>query len=157
MTVAEEGRPRDLLTTSTSEMPARHLVPPTAVIRRTARRRLRLAVAASTLAASAVLLAVGSAIGPFAHRPAPHVPAASAPPASSAGDQIAWQSAMVARDGRHVTIYVGPGAHPCSDLVQPSISVVRQNATEVLIGVRGRIVPAGDCSVSNGTVSLTVT
>lgn len=153
----DDRRINDLLTTSTADVPARHLVPPTAAIRRAARRRRRLAVAASAFAASGVLLGVGAAIGPLTHRPTPPVPGASAPPASLAGDELAWLSAMVARDGWHVTVFVGPGAHPCADLVQPSISLVRQNTTDVVIGVRGRIVSAGDCNVSNRAVPLTVT
>jgi hypothetical protein len=72
---------------------------------------------------------------------------------------LPWGAAMVSRDDRTITVHTGAGdMRSCQQLDSPRAEVTVQDAGQVVIAVRARVVPATDCSLAdNDSVKLTVT
>lgn len=69
---------------------------------------------------------------------------------------VPWVSALVARDGTEVTVYTGPGDARCKELYEPRATVTEQDAAQVVVAVRGRVIESVDCAASGSAVPLVV-
>ncbi|MER7334064.1 MULTISPECIES: hypothetical protein [unclassified Micromonospora] len=88
-------------------------------------------------------------------QPEPGQPVPAATPSEETAT-LPWVSAMVARNGRDITVYTGPGEAKCKELHQPQASVTEQAPGQVVVAVRGRLIDSVDCSVSGQAVPLVV-
>ncbi|MEU2611684.1 hypothetical protein ABZ570_08890 [Micromonospora sp. NPDC007271] len=85
-------------------------------------------------------------------RPLPQPPAVTSLPDEAV--ELPWASAMVARDGTHITVYGGSGDTPCKELRQPQATVTAQDETQVVVTVKARIVDATDCGATGFALPL---
>ncbi|MDO3701333.1 hypothetical protein Q3W71_06510 [Micromonospora sp. C28SCA-DRY-2] len=107
-------------------------------------------------AAVAVVLGLTAGCGqPATVEGTPGQPTTAAATSDGAGP-VPWVSALVARDGTRVTVYTGPGEARCKELYEPSATVTEQDATQVVVAVRGRVIDSVDCAASGTAVPLVV-
>ncbi|GGR65630.1 hypothetical protein GCM10010169_06230 [Micromonospora fulviviridis] len=135
------------------DLPNGHLPAPLPADRARRRGRGTLAVAAAAIG----LALLGSffvrqqrATDPVAPRQVSAQEASEEAPST-----LAWLSALVARDGRSVTVYAGASAE-CNELVQPRAAVAEQDGTRVVIAVKARMGRATDCATSGEPIPLVV-
>jgi hypothetical protein len=156
-----------------AEVPQRYRTPALAGIqRRVRRRRATIAATASAVLVVVVLggfgIARAVAVGPVTHPPAgpgasptpsPIASAASLAPVPADATALPWSAAMVSRDEQTITVHSGAGdLRGCKRLDSPRAEVTVQDAGQVVIAVRARVVAAADCTdATNDSVNLTVT
>ncbi|NES26326.1 hypothetical protein GCE86_27900 [Micromonospora terminaliae] len=110
-------------------------------------RRTTLAVAAAAIG----LALVGSFL--LRQQRATEQVAPAKPAPTDGPSALPWVSAMVARDGRSVTVYAGTSAQ-CKELVQPQVAIAGQDGTQVTVAVQARVLAAVDCTTTGTAVPL---
>ncbi len=120
-----------------------------------ARRRRNLAVLVVAATVAAVLVGGFALRHRLADQPQQSPVAWTEPSATGGGDALPWLSAMVARDGRNVTVYAGPGRR-CTEFSRPKVTTTEQDDARVTIAVNSAVVAAADCTTSDRAVPLTV-
>jgi hypothetical protein len=141
-----DDRLAELLDAATAPMPPGRLAAPLPAIRRRIRRQ-RAVTALVVTGVVAALIAGFVLARPPVDRAAP--PATPSPTASTLPDlrpQVAWETALLARDGRTVTVYTG-SLSGCEDLVDATAVVTRQDGGQVTIAVRAWVAPTDECGV----------
>jgi hypothetical protein len=141
-----DDRLAELLDAATAPVPPGRLAAPLPAIRRGIRRQ-RAITALAVTGVVAALIAGFVLARPPVDRAAP--PATRSTTASTLPDlrpRIAWGTALLARDGRTVTVYAG-SLSGCEDLVDATAVVTRQDGGQVTIAVRAWVAPTNECGL----------
>jgi hypothetical protein len=141
-----DDRLADLLDAATAPVPPGRLAAPLPSIRRRIRRQRGVTALAVTGVVAALIAGFVLARLPI-DRAAP--PATRTTTASTLPDlrpRVAWETALLARDGRTVTVYAG-SLSGCEDLVDATAVVSRQDGGQVTIAVRAWVAPTNDCGL----------
>jgi hypothetical protein len=142
-----DHRLAELLDAATAAVPPGRLAAPLPAIRRRIRRR-RTASALAVTGVVAILVVAAVFARPPTERATP--PITGTPTPTSTVDlrtRVPWETALLARDGRTLTIYAGPRGGECQELTDGTAIVTREDGGQVTIAARARIAPVADCGL----------
>jgi len=141
-----DNRLAELLDAATAPVPPGRLTAPLPAIRRRIRRQRAVIALAVTGVAIALIAGFALARSPIDRAAPPGTRGTTPSTTVDLRMQVAWESALLARDGRTVTIYAGPRGE-CQELIDGTAVITRQDGGQVTIAVRAWIVPTNDCGL----------
>jgi hypothetical protein len=142
-----DNRLAELLDAATAPVPPGRLAAPLPTIRRRIRRHRAVNALAVTGVVAALIAGFVLARSPI-DRAAPPANRSTAP--TTLPDlrlRVAWDTALLARDGRTLTVYAG-SIHQCQELVDATAVVTRQDGGQVTIAVRAWVAETDGCGKS---------